>query len=137
MVQAFRAEADQPLESSFFCTLQEIRTASRTRALDTAVGIGFWFNNETRLIPKEALREVGKGVRRDGEPVVIHSFLAPTFCWMGSVTASATTPYLFKPFIQYAGTDGRTYRIWDPATDNYVLQYDRVKDFDRTSEVLR
>lgn len=124
------------LQSQHHCTIQEIQTITRTKALPDALGIGFWFNGQLTFVPTSELVEVGSARLRTGDSATIHRFLAPIFCWKGSVSNTVRETYLFKPFLLFQDEEGTSFRSWDLARSNYRLQFASVKGFDRTQELV-
>jgi hypothetical protein len=133
--------------SSYYCRSLEIQTVIRNAALASVQGIGFSFNGTLHTVPAQKLQPVLSVRLKDGAEATVHRFQAPAFCWQGSMTSSSNASYTFKPFAQYVGLDGNTYRNWDVVPSDYKLgriwPYDGrgqvgpwVSSFDRSRELL-
>lgn len=126
---------------SFFCRLLVVQTVTRAAALDSAVGIGFYYSGwgqEGRFIPKAQLVPQGTVRLKNGEVGVVHRFTGLANCWLGSASSSTQANYIFKPYIAFHQPVTRTtieYRNWDMAGD-YVINTN-VLDFDRSRDVLQ
>jgi len=125
------------------CQLLRVTTASKTAALGSALGIGFYAAQTTagqfsvdqgRLVPDSALKKVGDGVLKNGEPATLHEFVALVNC---QVTPGTSAGKLLKPYIDFLGGPPRTiYRNWESIAGNYELP-GQTGQIDRRSEVLR
>jgi hypothetical protein len=125
------------------CAVLRVTTASRSGAVATTSGIGFWSaqaadGNQTpedsgRFVPKDQLKMVGTATLLTGAPATLHEFVGIANC-----PATGTTSFsrLFKPYMQFEGAaDGRIFRNWDLAA-NYRISRD-ITQFDRSAELLR
>jgi hypothetical protein len=124
------------------CALLRVTTASKDTGLANATGIGFWSaaaadgnqaaENSGRFIPKAELKSVGSATLANGAAATLNEFVGVANCPLAPVGA---TSRLFKPYMQFAGPDGRTFRNWDLA-ENYRIS-PTILQFDRSNHVLR
>jgi hypothetical protein len=119
------------------CSLQEVQTASREIALNSASGIGFFFAETQETVPLDALKLVSRAIARTGDALAIHRFVAPAFCTDGSRLSALRSTYSFRPYMDFKGTDETIYRSWDNVSSDYVISEGSVRAFDRSSQVLQ
>jgi hypothetical protein len=124
------------------CSLLRITTASKETGLADASGIGFWSaqaaggnqtpENSGLFVKKSQLRAAGTATLVSGARASLHEFVGVANC-----PASGSEPLsrLFKPYMQFEGADGKTYRNWD-LNPNYLINRD-APQFDRSADVLR
>jgi hypothetical protein len=125
------------------CQLLRVTTATKNTALPDALGIGFYAADTTsaqlssdrgRLIPKSEFKSVGDAVLKNGQPAVLHEFVATVNCEVAPGTAAGKQ---FKPYAEFVGGPPRTlYHNWDPITDNYAVG-GQTTQLDRSAEVLQ
>jgi outer membrane protein assembly factor BamB len=124
------------------CALLRITTAVKNTGLQNSSGLGFWSSesvggnqaaeDQGRFIPKALLKAVGTAMLKNGAPATLHEFVGVVNC---PVSGSQEAARLFKPYVEFKGTDGRFYHNWDLAS-NYLVSR-AVAQFDRSSDVLR
>ena len=125
------------------CQVLRVTTAAKATALPAALGIGFYAADTTvgqfganvgRLVPTSALKKVGDGTLKSGQPAVLNEFAGLVNCQLGPGTNAGKQ---LKPFMDFmAGPPRATYRNWDPIAGNYALG-GQTTMLDRTQEVLR
>ena len=122
------------------CQLLRITTASKTAAITTSTGMGWYAADATagsqsmtsgRFIATGQFKQVGTATLKGGTPTVLHEFIAIANCTAGQ----ASQDRLFKPYLQFENAaDGNTYRNWDLA-ENYRISRG-IPQFDRSAEIL-
>lgn len=133
-----------PAGSTFAgCQLLRVTIAAKTAALPAAVGIGFYSSDTTsgqfsadhgRLVPRSDLKVVGAATLTNGEPAVLHEFVAIVNCELAPGTIAGKQ---LKPYMDFLGGPPRTiYRNWDPIAGNYALGGQTTR-LDRGAEILR
>jgi hypothetical protein len=133
-----------PAEYNFAgCELLRVTTAAKAAALPDALGIGFYAADTTsaqfssdrgRLVPSGDLKSVGDAVLKNGQPAVLHEFVALMNCEVAPGTIAGKQ---FKPYAEFVGGPPRTiYHNWDPITNNYALG-GQTAQLDRSAEVLQ
>jgi len=123
------------------CNLLTVTTASKQTGLANAAGIGWFAADATaaeqamttgRFVTGGALRSVGAGLLKTGEPAVLQMFVGVANCTIGT----SSYDKLFKPFMQFENSpDGRFFRNWD-RSPNYRISRTAAQ-FDRTGDILR
>jgi outer membrane protein assembly factor BamB len=124
------------------CSLLRVTTVNKDAGVANASGIGFWSassadgnqaaENSGRFILKERLKSVGTATLANGAPATLHEFVGVANCPIG---AGGALSRLFKPYMQFEGADGRTFRNWDLAA-NYRIS-PTILQFDRSNQVLQ
>jgi hypothetical protein len=131
--------------NQYRCRALEIQTLSRPEAFANASAIGFYYSRGLGpiSIPVDRVVKIGEVVRKDGSIGFIHRFQAAAFCWQGSMSSSGNASYTFRPFMEFQGTDGNTYRNWDAVESDYLVGRSGygygvyVPSFDRSGELLK
>jgi hypothetical protein len=137
------------------CEIVELRAVvpNDVVAQPSFEGIGFYWSGYSRgtmtFTPKSDLHVVSAGdvALVDGRAAKVYRFIAQGFCYGlgGSGDSIAHRYYNFKPYAQYKGSDGNTYKVWDDVEKDYLLglapgastgSAPFVKDFDRAAELL-
>ena len=121
----------------YTCSLQEIQTATREAALPAAKGVGFFFDRTIRTVASDSLAVNARARSREGEPLVIHRFLAPAFCWNGSTSSTLHSTYAFRPYVEYVDSNSTIFRTWDSVGSDYVISEGSTRSFDRSSAILQ
>jgi outer membrane protein assembly factor BamB len=123
------------------CALLRVTAASKDSGIANAAGIGFWSaaaadgnqsaENSGLFVEKNALKAVGTATLANGSPATLHEFVGVSNCSIGT---SGALSRLFKPYMQFEGDDGKTYRNWDLA-ENYRIS-PTILQFDRSAQIL-
>jgi hypothetical protein len=123
------------------CALLRVTTASKNAGLANSLGIGFWSSQAAegnqaaedagRFTPRSELKAVGTATLRSGAPATLHEFVGVANC----PASGAEVLRLFKPYMEFQGSDGTHFRNWDLAS-NYRIS-PSVRGFDRSADVLR
>ena len=131
------------------CEMTEFRTITPDAALASSDfrGIGFYYSgSNTDLIGKDRLHKVGSVTLKNGNSATVHRFIAQSMCFGngGNGGSISDRQFKFRPFVQFNGSDGNIYNIWDNVGSDYLLgrnravsQYVFVRDFDRQDELLK
>ena len=124
------------------CELLRVTTVAKDGGLATAQGIGFWSTQATdanmaadntgRFVALGELKAVGTATLRNGAAATLHEFVGVVNCPAG---AAGPLVRLFKPYMEFAGADGRIFHNWDLAS-NYRIS-SAATEFNRSSDVLR
>jgi hypothetical protein len=114
------------------CTLYELIAASRSDAVGEARALGFYLDGTTTVVPMADVVEVGSVTLADGEPGVLHRFVAAALCDGGT---TRTHRIEVKPFLVVAPDgDACVYR-WEDVASNHVIHWSTMP-IDRSAAIL-
>jgi hypothetical protein len=138
------------------CHHIQVRAVMKKAALDSPVfqGAGFYSNffiegSSNPYFAKAQLQgknPVPATLKENDEPAVIFDFEGVGYCWEGDMSSSEYQSLVFKPFALYSvkGNDGNDhiYKKWATGGNSllggqYIGFYNIVKDFDRSSDLLK